>query len=955
VTVFLVFPPFSLCVSPSSFSGMTSAAPREQSAVPEQRPYSEGSLIYGPEYSDAHPRFRKTIPRCKLSDEDARQKVGFKKSLALVEYEHTTTYRQYKRMPVMTFNRVPKVLMETDNVAKRCYNARAVPVDHIRSFVKEVKEYGFMSFDTEGQPRVQLLQVGSYRGTCFYFSPSFDDTDPENSEYDWSQLPADIRNLLSDEHIIKIQSDPWKDVSNLSQEGITVNSCVDTRLLFQYSSEFREEDPKTKLAVIVKKALKQKYAKRPHDYVWVANKLSAQAKKHMCQDTRAPLLFLVTLASQLSNDADNLAPFIMQLLFMHLDVHVDPTKFVKAGNIIGGVVTKDPNGPHDIKTVWWLLDTCPYYVAVEDFHKHDELIPDNGRDFLNQRTGANPKLFEAIQRPWEGSSPSLYDFIRIDENPTGWCPFCAKPLKIKDEAVDHSQCTQVHKTCDYPHCTLYEGHAVVFCPILHGICDICGRRGHRAEIHERPSEESLALHQIESCTLNWSPLGKLTCVPFLELTDRADEVSDKHWRYLTTNQKRASSQRMFAILSIPYKAPLCRSRKQRRLARSSDRSVGTPAQASKRRAPSLPKSGFKIPRTGRGTQSTSQSDASSVGTHTEPIPSGSGISKQRQSRQSRSQKGKKSGPAYSQQDAKASTPPGTFKVPAAPAPETERERMLRIELETLRQENHLLRMLTPDAALSSEQFVRIRRRSQFIRRFYEEARVNLDEGDIDVLVNIDMAKNPQFYGPDLPSIPMSQESFPVSQLMEVSGLKKSAGGVPAGMETESEEEYVPQGASAMDTETYVPSRTTGDEESADPSDAGEIEEGETPGETSEEDSSSDESVRRPRDYSPLTPPPKSASGSRSARSASAEKRRAGREGSHSSARSDTTATKAIRQLNLNSSESDTNEKASSQTEVLTSTQEKSQSVPDEGMDTSTGGKTSSPSKSPPKTTSEKSR
>jgi hypothetical protein len=91
VTVFLVFPPFSLCVSLSSFSGMASAAHREQSAVPEQRPYSEGSLIYGPEYSDAHPRFRKTIPRCKLSDEDARQKVGFKKSLALVEYEHTTT------------------------------------------------------------------------------------------------------------------------------------------------------------------------------------------------------------------------------------------------------------------------------------------------------------------------------------------------------------------------------------------------------------------------------------------------------------------------------------------------------------------------------------------------------------------------------------------------------------------------------------------------------------------------------------------------------------------------------------------------------------------------------------------------------------------------------------------------------------------------------------------------
>ena len=47
---------------------------------------------------------------------------------------------------------------------------------------------------------------------------------------------------------------------------------------------------------------------------------------------------------------------------------------------------------------------------------------------------------------------------------------------------------------------------------------------------------------------------------------------------------------------------------------------------------------------------------------------------------------------------------------------------------------------------------------------------------------------------------------------------------------------------------------------------------------------------------------------------------------------------------------DTNEKTSSQTEVLTSAMTQIQSVPDEGMDTSTVGKLPSPSKSPPKTT-----
>ena len=266
-----------------------------------------------------------------------------------------------------------------------------------------------------------MIQLGTYRGTCLYFSPLFDEKDPEHSDYDWSHFPAQLRHLLSDEHIIKITSDPWVDKDLLAREGITVNSCVDTRLLFQYTPEFEKVAPKTKLAIIVKNVLKQSWAKRPHDYIWVGSKLSMAAKKHACQDVRAPLLFLVTLANQLSPNQENLALLIMQILFMHLEINSDPTQFVKANNILAGVWPKHQHGPHDVKTVHWLLDTCPYFVAIKDYPLMEALLPDGGhptgRAVLTQKD--NSELLKVVQLNWEGHSPAVFDYVRVTENPTG--------------------------------------------------------------------------------------------------------------------------------------------------------------------------------------------------------------------------------------------------------------------------------------------------------------------------------------------------------------------------------------------------------------------------------------------------------------------------------------------------------------------------------------------------------
>ena len=489
---------------------------------------------------------------------------------------------------------------------------------------------------------------------------------------------------------------------------------------------------------------------------------------------------------------------------------------------------------------------------------------------------------------------------------------------------------------------MYEGHSVAFCPILHGICETCGRRGHAAEIHERIQEDSLSLHQIEYCTLHWSPLGKFTCVPFLELTPRAEEVSDKHWRYLAPNQKRVSCQRLFWILSIAYKAPKCRARRQRRTGPPSDEAPRKSSkQAEKRRASSLPRSGFKIPKTAKANVETSQSDVSSVGTHAEPTAGTSGYSKSksRSSRQARS-KGKGKAPVSKTSQDTSSQPPK----------ETERERIMRIELETLRHENELLRMHTPGADLSDDQFVRIRRRAQFIRRFYEEARVNLEEGDIDVLVNIDMRKNPQFYDPDSTSIPMSEETFPTSELKSVMDQEQRDKGIPAGME-ESDGEYIPTGEHASDV-VYIPSRTEGEEHSAeqDASSTDLRDQSSSDDSSDGERSSSDEHTGSPGGPkgSPLTPRKKAPSRTQQATSTKV----GGKTAPSSSAVSDQLAEQAAAKLDLNTGEQSSKEGPTYTTDEPTEMDTTSKDdQPETSMDTSQPPpqkevpKTPSPSKS----------
>ena len=776
---------------PLILSGMEVDPPEEQSVAPEARPYSAGSEIYGADYANAHPRFRKALPKCKLSDEEARKATGFKKTLALIEYENTPPYKQFRKMPVIKYESIPAILKQTDNVNKRCYNARNVNVEHIHSFVQEVREFGFMSFDTEGSPRAQLLQLGSYRGTVFYYSPTFDEADPENSDYDWTSFHSHLRGLLADEYIIKLQSAPFQDKQLLAREGIVVNSCVDTRLLFKYSDEFKSDDPKTKLAVIVKRVLKQTWAKRPHDYVWVASKLSASAKKHMCQDVRAPLYFLITLVSKLIPEAANLSPFLLQFLYMHLDIECDPAQFVKANNVVAGDIEKNQHGPHDIKTVYWLLDTSPYYVPIEEHARHAELLPTDGKAFLLNKGAENARLIEAVESLWADQSASAYDFVKVTENPKGWCPYCGR--MTKDKTISHDECSEKHKSCDYVMCPSFEGHSTIFCPTLHGVCSTCGRRGHEPEIHERSQEDAFSLPQIEALTLNWCPLGKFTSVPFLELSKRATEVTDRHWRYLPMNQKRNACQKYFKVLGIAYKAPKCLPRRRRS-------QEGEEKKApQKRRASSVPSREIKIPKKTAAATATSQSASAGSQTSVESQPGPSGLQKSRKSRSKG--KAKVSPVLQTRQVAETRHTLETFSVPGQ---ESDRERALRIEMDILRRENDILRRHAPTAVLGDSQSIRIRRRAQFIRRFFGEIDHTLDECDMDVLINIDVTKNPQFYEPGSLDIPMTQETVPVTQLRSL--MAQATVTEPTGEASTEGEEYVPQG-SGMDTSLpYEPSQ-----------------------------------------------------------------------------------------------------------------------------------------------------
>lgn len=101
--------------------------------------------------------------------------------------------------------------------------------------------------------------------------------------------------------------------------------------------------------------------------------------------------------------------------------------------------------------------------------------------------------------------------------------------------------------CSYPLCRQL-GHNIMVCPIMHGLCQECGLRGHEP-LHHR----HYPLIILEEVFLQHCHRGLFTSVIFLEYIPRYHQlIEERHWRLSLYNRRRCDSNKLFFRLGMEY-------------------------------------------------------------------------------------------------------------------------------------------------------------------------------------------------------------------------------------------------------------------------------------------------------------------------------------------------------------------------------------------------------------------
>jgi len=371
----------------------TSEAPSQDSGVSDQRRTNERPYIRGEEAprnttAKNSRRFIRELPKATFGSEkelnDMMAKESVNKTVAM--FLKTKTL-EYIKLPKV--GSAPSTLLDIHNYEQDCKDVTDGKNSlYVQRFCREVREYGYCAIDTEGVP-ASLIQLASPKGLVIYWSPIINEKKwfheiskgqryRSQVPYDFTTMPKQLLDLLKDEDIIKIQSDVFNDKRKLEDGGISVNSCVDLRLIYLLHSTF--DGAKCGMEVIIRLAAGLPYVDGQWNILWKANLIqnNKKAMQHMCQDVRGAIVGLYAMIDEFfdKDKTDNMMPFIQQLLFTYLDIDKDPQTF----NNPESILSPNTHGEgsfrvHPLKTVHFFMDTSPYFVEAKDFIVKRELMP----------------------------------------------------------------------------------------------------------------------------------------------------------------------------------------------------------------------------------------------------------------------------------------------------------------------------------------------------------------------------------------------------------------------------------------------------------------------------------------------------------------------------------------------------------------------------------------------------
>ena len=417
--------------------------------------------------------------------------------------------------------------------------------ERVTKFVQEIKESGFMSFDTEGDGKLPSAPIHPRWDHRLFVALASPRTATVMFFHDARDIPGPLLELLSDYAIAKIQSGIGGDVELMRAAGIDVRGCVDSGTIYLLLKPGPVESgfgAKHQVKAIWEDVdCHVPYYWKTFGPAFKTQRLTDTATRHVVQDVLTPfaLLFAAAIKRALQDHVDDrdIMPLVQEALEL--------------------TYTKEP---HDVRKQMDGRSSREYWIP-----------PVHGSEFSLNSKGEMTMIRRARGHFVERfKGPSLADrersaarIWRDREIPCGrhiafknsnwcirlsqWCQNCG--------AQDHTtqQCPNWMVPCPMTHYQQipHPPHSVLMCPQLHSFCHICKLRGHMEQIHP---DVKLTPREFRQDFMQHCHEGLYTSLPYLYESN--GPIRNFHWKATLFGCKMTRGQAdLWLYRGLDYKLP----------------------------------------------------------------------------------------------------------------------------------------------------------------------------------------------------------------------------------------------------------------------------------------------------------------------------------------------------------------------------------------------------------------
>ena len=385
-------------------------------------------------------------------------------------------------------------------------SGQSPPPAVLTKFINEVRACHFFSFDTESQGNLKRNGRASDRLFCSMSCPQ---TAAVMIFHDCEDIPQEIRDILADYAIAKIQSGIGNDVKHFSKIGIPVRGVVDSGTLFLLINP-------DSVGYGAEKQLLHLYPRKKSHVPYPWQHMPAQldnesldfcSKKHVVQDVLTPYAVLFEAARIRAEELnyqpdDDLMPIIQEAL--ELCYSREPYEARNFGQM--SFSSRNHWYPPITSTLTSLNDRIGVTLTRRARGNLVELHP--ARLTPTELKEAAHQIWQDRKIPGPNNKRirALNCFLKMRD----LCQNCG----VETHTTNH--CPVQKTKCDYPHYAKvnHPPHSTLMCPVLHSFCQLCKVRGHRSTDHnEHDVKRSPRQHRVTFMT--HAHKGLYTSLPYL--------------------------------------------------------------------------------------------------------------------------------------------------------------------------------------------------------------------------------------------------------------------------------------------------------------------------------------------------------------------------------------------------------------------------------------------------------